>query len=172
MNKIIPFTNSIILYFLFPFLFFFISKFSKLKNIFFNFFSKFFCRKLYIAGNFGSRFTPPTYTFPFPKFSIPIHFHFCQNFPRIFIHALNNYSLNICSETNMGSTKSCQFNFLQGGCLRCQHPICYHSMHHQDSNNQDVKYLVANFRTPYLLGIPYYTTHYRELQALFQIFFS
>lgn len=79
---------------------------------------------------------------PFPFFVKIFH-------ARIFIHALNNYSLSIYSETNMGSTKSCQFNFLQVGCLRCQHPISYHSTHHHDSNNQDVKYLIANFRVPY-----------------------
>lgn len=56
MNRIIPFTNSIILYFLFPF---FISKFSKSKN----FFQNFFCRKLYIVGNFGLRTLPPPYVY-------------------------------------------------------------------------------------------------------------
>ena len=120
MNKIIPFTNSIILYFLFSFFSF--QNFQNLKNFF-----KFFSAANYISWEilFFALYPPPPLciyvnfqNFPFPYISISSKIFHC-----IFIHASNNYSLNICSETNIGSTKSCQFNFLQVGCLRCQHPI-------------------------------------------------
>lgn len=121
MNKIIPFTNSIILYFLFHFSF---QNFQNQKKFFSNF-SKIFLPQIIYRGKFCfAHFTPPLciyvnfQNFPFPYISISSKIFHC-----IFIHAPNNYSLNICSETNMGSTKSCQFNFLQVGCLRCQHPI-------------------------------------------------
>ena len=111
MNKIIPFTNSIILYFLFPF---FISKFSNLKKFFSNFFKNFSAANYISWEILFCALYPPLciyvnfQNFPFPFVSISSKIFHC-----IFIHAPNDYSLNICSETNMGSTKSCQFNFLQ-----------------------------------------------------------
>ena len=109
--------HCLALSFLFPF---FISKFSKSKKIFFNFFQNFSAANYILWEILVHALYPPLciyvnfQNFPFPFVSIFVKiFH-----ARIFIHALNNYSLNICSETNMGSTKSCQFNFLQVGCLR------------------------------------------------------
>lgn len=139
MNKIIPFTNSIILYFLFPFYFFyfkfFISKFSKLKK----FFQKNFP---YLVGIFIPRFLkyalyPSPWCVYFPNFSNVILFHFFQNFPlHIYTSLINDfYNLVKLSKFSIEHlfckhmfyhifpTKSCQFNFLQVGCLRCQHPI-------------------------------------------------
>ena len=82
MNKIIPFTNSIILYFLFPF-YFFISKFSKSKNFFSNFFKNFSAANYILWGILVCALYPPppyvymliskifhSHIFPFlPKFS-------------------------------------------------------------------------------------------------------
>lgn len=121
MNKIIPFTNSIILYFLFHFLF---QNFQNQKNFFSNFFKNFSAANYILWGILVCALYPPLciyvnfQNFPFPYISISSKIFHC-----IFIHAPNDYSLNICSKTNIGSTKSCQFNFLQVGCLRCQHPI-------------------------------------------------
>lgn len=133
MNNIIPFTNSIILYFIFPF-YFFISKFSKLKKFLKNF--PIPCANFYHTLS-EIRALPLHIMRVPPNFSSAILFHFLRNFP-LHIHTslindfynlvkLSKFSIEhlFCEHMfyHIFHAKSCQFNFLQVGCLRCQHPI-------------------------------------------------